>query len=285
VATRVVDTHTHFYDPTRKEGVPWPSKGSPLYRPVYPADWGRLAAPHGIRETVVVEASAWVEDNDWILKLAEREKSIVGFVGHLLPQRPEFPQQLRRYAQNTLFRGIRVSGRDLLDSITTEPFLKGVRLLAEMGLSLDVNGLGAEGIPAVTRLAQQLPDLRMILDHCGGCGDAQKLKPSWKPQMAAAAAQKNVFCKVSALVEMTDAPAGQAPQETEYYLPVLDALWEQFGPERVVFGSNWPVSDKGASFDVLFHIVSEYFSAKGQAACEAYFWQNSRSFYRWVERA
>ena len=83
IATRIIDTHTHFFDPTRPQGVPWPTKGSPLYRPVYPKDWLAVAQKSGVRETVVVEASKLLEDNDWILNLAEREKCIVGFVGLL----------------------------------------------------------------------------------------------------------------------------------------------------------------------------------------------------------
>src|SRR5882757_7284055 len=74
--TRVVDTHTHFYDPTRSQGVPWPSKGSPLYRTVLPKDWLAVAAPCGVSQTVVIEASSWLEDNAWILELATGEPSI-----------------------------------------------------------------------------------------------------------------------------------------------------------------------------------------------------------------
>lgn len=282
VASRIIDTHTHFYDPTRPQGVPWPAQGSPLYRPVYPKDWLALAGKHGIRETVVVEASKLLEDNDWILDLAAREKCIVGFIGNLQPADPAFPRHLKRLAANPLFRGIRVSGPALLENIDKAAFLTGARLLAEMDLSLDVNGM--QSLAPVTKLSEAVPDLRIMIDHCGGCGDAQKLKPGWKEGIAAAAKQKNVFCKVSALVEMTDSPYGQAPTDTAYYLPVLNHLWDVFGMKKVVFGSNWPVSDKGAGFDSLFKIVSEYFTGKGPEACEHYFWKNSAAIYKWVGR-
>jgi predicted TIM-barrel fold metal-dependent hydrolase len=72
--------------------------------------------------------------------------------------------------------------------------------------------------------------------------------------------------------------------ETAYYLPILDTLWSRFGPDRVVYGSNWPVSDKGAGYDVVFGIVSEYFGTKGSEACEKYFWKNSLAAYKWIER-
>ena len=68
-ADGILDTHTHFYDPTRPQGVPWPPKDDPvLHRPVYPAEFLKLARPHGVTGTVVVEASPWLEDNHWVLK-------------------------------------------------------------------------------------------------------------------------------------------------------------------------------------------------------------------------
>ena len=109
-AERVVDAHTHFYDPTRPEGVPWPNKDTPLYRKVMPADWQKLANPLGIKETIVVEASPWVEDNQWILDLAKKETCIIGFVGYLNPLDPQFSDHLKRFAAYPIFRGIRWRG-------------------------------------------------------------------------------------------------------------------------------------------------------------------------------
>ena len=132
-ATRIIDTHTHFYDPTRPGGVPWPARGTPLYRTVLPADWLAVATPHGIKETVVVEASPLVEDNQWILDLAAKEKSIVGFVGHLDPG-DAFADHLKRFAANPIFRGVRWSGSLLQDAAKQESVLAGAKLLAEHGL-------------------------------------------------------------------------------------------------------------------------------------------------------
>ncbi len=282
IAGRIIDTHTHFYDPTRPQGVPWPAQGSSLYRPVYPKDWAAVAGKHGIRETVVIEASKLLEDNDWILNLAQKEKAIVGFVGNLQPSDNDFAVNLKRLAANPIFRGIRVSGSALLDNLSSEAFLAGLTLMAKLNLSLDVSGVPDPAV--IATLASKVPELRIVIDHCGGCGDPQKLKPEWKEGMAACAKQKQVFCKVSALVEMAEAAPGKAPADTAYYLPVLDFLWERFGADRLLYGSNWPVSDKGASYDVAFKIVSDYFRPKGSAACEKYFWKNSLAAYQWIER-
>ena len=280
---RVIDTHTHFYDPTRPQGVPWPGKGTKLYRKVLPADWLALAAPHGCRETVVVEASAWVEDNQWILDLAAAEKSIVGFVGHLDPG-ADIEGHLRRFAKNPVFRGIRWSSGHLTDESNKEAVKAGARLLADLGLELDLNG-PCSNLPAAAKLAAEVPDLRIVINHLGASGDPQALRPEWKPAITAIARRPNVFMKVSALVEQVKYPEGQAPQDTAYYLPVLDHLWEQFGPDRLIYGSNWPVSDKGAGYDVVFRIVNEFFSSKGSEARQKYFSLNSRVAYRWLERA
>jgi hypothetical protein len=80
--TRVIDTHTHFYDPSRPGGVPWPPKDSKLlYRTVLPDDWAAVAGPQGVRETVVVEASPLVEDNQWVLDLAAKDARLIPMRG------------------------------------------------------------------------------------------------------------------------------------------------------------------------------------------------------------
>jgi predicted TIM-barrel fold metal-dependent hydrolase len=118
----------------------------------------------------------------------------------------------------------------------------------------------------------------------GASGDPKSLHPQWKENIAAVARRPNVFMKVSALVEQIRCEPGQAPRDTEYYLPVLDHLWESFGPDRLIYGSNWPVSDRGAPYDVVFMIVQEYFAGKGAEATEKYFWKNSQAAYRWKDR-
>ncbi len=282
-ASRIVDTHTHFYDPARPQGVPWPGKGTSLYRTVLPADWLALASPHGCRETVVVEASPWVEDNQWILDLAEKEKSIIGFVGHL-DLGPEFAANLRRFAKNPIFRGIRWSSSLLVDASKRVDVLSGAKLLAEHGLELDLNG-PASALSAVAQLANEVSDLRIVINHLGAPGDPKALRPEWKPAVSAVAQKPNVYMKVSALVEQVKGAEGSAPRDTAYYLPILDHLWEQFGPDRLIYGSNWPVSDKGGSYDVVFGLVREFFTSKGLEACEKYFWKNAQAAYRWRERS
>jgi predicted TIM-barrel fold metal-dependent hydrolase len=281
-ASRVIDTHTHFYDPTRPQGVPWPKEGSPLYRPVYPKDWLAQAGRFGVRETVVVEASPLIEDNDWILNLAEKERSIVGFVGNVLPTSADFTTQIKRLAANPLFRGIRVNGALVADNVGSTDFIAAMKLLADKNLALDVNGL--KDFNAVATLAEKVSELRIVINHCGNCGDAQKITATWKDGITACARRDNISCKVSALMEMTDTPPGKAPTDTSYYQPVLDHLWDRFGQERLMYASDWPVSDKGSGYDVIIKVASEFAASKGADFAEKFFWKNSLAIYQWTER-
>ncbi|MDZ4287179.1 MAG: amidohydrolase family protein [Prosthecobacter sp.] len=282
-ATRVIDTHTHFYDPTRSQGVPWPAKGSKLYRKVMPADWREVANPHGVKETVVVEASQWVEDNQWILDLAAQEKCIVGFVGNLDPNDPQFAPNLDRFAKNPIFRGVRWRGDLVRLDANPDKVLSGAKLLAERSLALDLNG-GAGMLIHAAELAAKISDLRIVIDHLGAPGDPRSLNPEWKDNIRKVAAQKNVFMKVSALVEQVKCEEGKAPDDAAYYRPILDHLWECFGPDRLIYGSNWPVSDKGAPYNVVFKIVRDYFNSKTSEEAEKYFWKNSLLAYAWTGR-
>lgn len=272
--TRVIDTHTHFYDPSRPQGVPWPPKDSKLYRTVLPSDWAAVAAPQGVGETIVVEASPWVEDNQWVLDLAAQDARLLGLVGNLDPNDEAFERHVKRFAANPKFRGVRWrSGLVDIDQ-NPERVLAGARVLAEHDLELDLNG-GNAMLPHARVLARQVPTLRIVINHVGGAGDPAKLGEEWKQAVTALAQEPNVFMKVSGMVEQVRGAEGESPRQLEYYLPILDQLWNAFGADRLVYGSNWPVSDRGAPYEVVYALVRDYFSGKGGEAVEKFFWRNA----------
>ena len=280
----IIDCHTHFYDPTRPQGVPWPPRNEArLYRRVLPADYIALASPHGVTGTVVVEASPWVEDNQWVLDLAKDEPFIKGFVGNLQPGAEDFARNVRRFAKDRLFRGIRVSGAAV--SRLAEPArLRDVRLLVELDLSLDVNG-GVASLPDVAALARIVPTLRIVIDHVANLRIDGKAPPeSWLHGMRAVGNQPNVFCKVSGLVEGAGQGDRPAPREVEFYRPVLDHVWNCFGEDRMIYGSNWPVSELFADFATVRGIVQRYFAEKGERATRKFFAENARTAYQWRRR-
>jgi L-fuconolactonase len=281
----IIDTHTHFYDPNRPQGVPWPAREDPwLYRPTYPRDYLALPTPQPVFGTVVVEASPWIEDNQWILDLAAQNPFIVGFVGNLNPGTDPFRQQLMRFAANRLFRGVRINADRLGSGLDQTKFRADLRLLADKGLALDLLG-GPTMLPDVVRLARLIPNLRLVIDHVANLRiDGRPVDSAWHQGMRAAGHHRNVFCKVSGLVEGTGRSDGTAPRDPSFYKPVLDVLWNAFGEDRLVYGSNWPVSARFASLATVQGIVEDYFSTKGTTARAKVLGGNARTVYHWISR-
>ncbi len=280
----IIDCHTHFYDPSRPEGVPWPDKDSALYRTVLPRHFRDQQQYRPVTGTIIVEANARLEDNAWLLNLAEADPFVVGIVGRLEPGSADFAKHLRRFAANPLFRGIRVSvaviqrllDRDQLDDLT---------LLADRGLMLDVNG-GPQTPAVIAQLAARVPKLRIVLNHIGNVGVTSAPPPeAWQAGIQAAAKHPNVFCKVSALVESAAHHSGQpAPDNLEFYRAYLDVVWNAFGEDRLIYASNWPVSERGASYETLQRLVFEYVSEHGTEATKKFASLNSKRAYQWTER-
>ena len=160
----IIDTHTHFYDPTRPQGIPWPPANNKLlYRPVQPEHHRALAEPEGVTGTVVVEASVWLEDNQYILDLAAHDPWIVGMVGNISPDRPEFGADLDRFAANPLFRGIRVR-TGYFEDVEQGSFLADMEKLASLDLEADVL-IRKQHVDGLLALARRLPELRIVIDH------------------------------------------------------------------------------------------------------------------------
>lgn len=278
----IIDTHTHFYDPTRPEGVPWPGKNDKfLYRPVLPEEYQQLTKPLGVVGTVVVEASPRLEDNQWVLDLAARNPFIVGLVGHLSPGTEDFKQHLKRFAANPRFRGIRVGHSDVKQGLSETLFLKDIQRMVEHDLELDING-GPDMLPDIAKLSKAVPKLRIVINHVANVRIDGKSPPTaWVDGMKACAAAENVFCKVSALVEGAFREGEETPSDVHFYQPVLDTVWNCFGADRLIYGSNWPVSARCAPYRQVQQIVSDYFRAKGREAYEKYFWRNALAAYKW----
>jgi predicted TIM-barrel fold metal-dependent hydrolase len=265
----IIDTHVHFYDPARPQGVPWPARNdSLLYRTVLPPEYSAVAHPFGITGVVIVEASAWLEDNQWILDLASDHPLLAGFVGHLNPGMDDFPQNLARFTKNRLFRGIRVAGADIVKGVGRQAFMDDLQRLADADLSMDVLG-NASMVGPLTAIAQKIPTLRLVIDHM------PVEPPGWKAEaMHELASHSQVYSKVSTVLRRGVAD----------YKASLDELWDIFGPERVMYGSNWPVSENLGTYSAVFNVVKQYVTGRGTADADKYFYNNSKACYKWIDR-
>jgi predicted TIM-barrel fold metal-dependent hydrolase len=277
----VIDCHTHFYDPSRPQGVPWPSKSSTLYRTVLPVHLKSLRKFHPVRGTVIVEASQWIEDNDWLLELAAADRFIVGIVGRLPLGSEDFKGHLKKYSKHTKYRGIRMSAANVT-AVLESGDVHDFESLSDHDCSLDING-NFESLNAAAALAKRIPSLRIIINHIGNVKIDNSLPPAeWQAAVLNASQFENVFCKISGLVEGASRDGRKAPDSLALYQPYLDVVWNAFGDHRVIYGSNWPVSESAADYETLQRIAMEYAAAKGIESAMRFCSLNAKAAYKWL---
>jgi L-fuconolactonase len=280
----MLDTHIHLYDTTREKGVPWPpADDKVLYKPHLPAEFKKVSKPTGLTGVVIVEASDRLEDNRWALDLVADDDYFVALVGNVDPYSDDFETQIGRLKSDKRFVGVRARNSKTKKKIdfTDETVLASFRTLAKNGLSVDIlaNGGGVPVVKEIDQLARAIPELRIVVNHVLGYDfDGKATNPEWVAAVEKLAKNKNVWCKISGLYQRS--VTQPAPHSIDYYRSVLDVLWENLGEERLVFGSNWPCTKNSGDYDSSVRLVNEYFSAKGQVACERYFWKNASEAYQ-----
>lgn len=285
-AQPVIDAHIHLFDTHRPGGVPWPEKTDTIYRPALPPRYAGISKPFGIVGAIAVEASPLQSDNDWILQLISQHPLIVGFVGDLVPGGSSFAADLERLHKNPLFLGIRCGNlwnRDLSVDSKNPEFVADLRRLASAGLEMDSANPDPKLIAAILRIAQEIPELRIVIDHLPHAtlpDNAVEVR-EYRANLKALGGNPRVFVKLS---EIPTRINGRVVTEVSRYTENLDAIWDIFGEDRILFGSDWPNSDHIATFSETFGIVSRYIAGKGPKARDKYFRKNSIAAYRWRSR-
>jgi L-fuconolactonase len=285
-AIPIIDTHIHLFDPTRPQGAPYsgPSGAPGPPQPALPPRYRRLAAPLGIVGAIKVEASPWVEDNLWVLEIAERDTIVVGVVGNLEPDKPDFAEMFARYHKNPLFRGIRYGnlwGRDITRQADNPAFIDGMKLVAQADLVLDTANPRVNLLEAIVKITDKVPDLRVVLDHLPSLDPTPDTERAYDAALGEIRQRPRICVKLSAVIHRVN---GQVSTELAPYRDRLDKLIDLFGEDRILFGSDWPNSDGVAPIEKVVGVVREYFSGKPRALAEKYFWKNSIAAYKWVKR-
>jgi L-fuconolactonase len=283
-AVPIIDSHIHLFDATRPQGAPYPEPGASAPPPVSTAAaYAALARPLGMVGAIAVEASPWIEDNLWALQAAQADPIMVGLIGNLQPEKPEFAEYLDRFRKNPLFLGIRYAtlwGYNLPEQVGNPVFVDGVRRLAGAGLVLETNA-SLRLLQSAARLTDAIPNLRVVIDHIAGAVPAPADKAAFDAALAELKSRPNIYGKLSAAIGARSPSPDLAPHKDQ-----LDHLWEIFGEDRSLYGSDYPNSLRSkVSLEVSLGLMKAYMSTKSTSAQEKFFWRNSTKAYRWVKRA
>lgn len=271
----IVDSHIHLFDPRRPQGIPWPPKDDAIHRPTLPADYFAVSKEHGVTCAIAVEASPWRDDNFWLLETLRGAPRMRGFVGNLVPGADDFLPTLDRLAAEPLFLGIRCGNlwnRDLREEVRNPAFIDGLRALAESGRSLDSANPDARLIEALLEIAHQVPELRIVVDHLPGAVIPADQERTFLHNLRALAAHPGVFAKISQIPVNPGDPAQVRNR--------LDTLWELFGEDRCLFGSDWPNSLHAAPFHDILGSALRFMRNGSAAAKTKFFSTNSARAYR-----
>lgn len=276
---RIIDTHIHLYDTSRPEGVPWPPPSDDvLFRPTVARHFDAICAANGVTATVIVEASDRVEDNQWVLDLVKHNpKRYIGLVGNLPIGTPQFAKHLERFAKDKRYVGIRLrSFPEGVDGFN-DAVWRDLKILSDRGLTLDVL-MANFNLDDIVLIAKRLPKLKILINHLTGLIiNGVPAQAAWTKKVQAAAQYPNVYCKVSGIFQRSNRMP--APKDVAYYAPIFEVVYEAFGEDRIIYGSNWPVTDRGGEYGEQLAIIRKYFSGKGKDVAEKLFWKNASKFY------
>ena len=292
----IIDTHVHLYDPTRPQGIPWPNKEQPasIYRRFLPGDYAKIAEPHGVVGAIETECSGWVEDNYWVMDVSKNEPIMLGEVGDLELGHPDYREHLERLHRNPLYVGIRVSnlwGRDVVEMLKKPQCWADLKALADAGLAMDFGG-GPLQVRQLLQITDRIPNLRVVINHLPGARvpDDAAERATWQKQTQELAKRPHIYVKFSEIFQRVDErgrrvqAGGRIPKDLAFYKPRLDEIYETFGPDRLMFASDWTNSEPMSTFGELVALDLEYFTPKGREVMEKVFWKNSLAAYRWKKR-
>lgn len=273
----LIDAHQHFWR-VGENGFSWPTPDlATIHRDFGPADLAAVGAPVGLTGCVLVQSQPDERDTDWLLELATDEPLVLGVVGWVDLASPDAPARIARLSQNPKLRGL----RPMLQSLDDDAWIAAPGLdpaldaMVAHGLSLDALVL-TRHLPHLLTLARRRPELAIVIDHGAkppiAVGDEDG---AWARGVAALAAQPQVFCKLSGL--LTEAAPGQGVQALSPYVAHLVAA---FGPERLMWGSDWPVLNLAGDYGGWLALARDLSGLTDSADLAALFGGTSRRFYR-----
>jgi L-fuconolactonase len=272
-----IDAHHHFWK-IGKYDYPWIEPASMLDRDFGPDELAPLVAQHGIERSILVQTIASLDETRWFLELAERHAWIAGVVGWVNLTAGNVPATLdeliARHGRRLV--GVRHNLHDEPDDrwILRDDVGRGLAAVAARGLAYDLL-IRPRHLPVVMEFIKRQPALRLVIDHAAKPAIAQRRFDDWAAPLAAVAKHKQVFCKLSGLVTEADHRQWQ-PADLQPYIEHVLAV---FGPERSMFGSDWPVCLLAGSYERMYaaldcHIerltANERAQVFGRSAAEFY---------------
>jgi L-fuconolactonase len=271
----VIDAHLHCWRIGRNDCT-WPPPELPaIHRDFEMDDWWREAPPLGISAGVLVQSQASERDTQWLLEIAETDERIAAVVGWADLSSRAAPQRIAALAAHPKLRGLRPMLQDLPqdDWIPRSKIEPAIEAMVAHDLRFDAL-VKPRHLPHLLRFARQYPDLQIVIDHAGKPDIAKGVQEPWRMQIAELASLPNVSCKLSGLLTEAGERNGAGGLR-----PYVDHLLQTFGPQRLLWGSDWPVLNLAGDYARWFRLA-DALTGLHDAEREAVFGGNAARLYR-----
>ncbi|WP_201829249.1 amidohydrolase family protein [Microvirga zambiensis] len=269
-----IDSHMHVWQVSRGDYGWLTPDLKPLYRDFGIDDVRAAWDAAGIDGAVLVQAAPTVAETRYLLAVAKSEKRVKGVVGWIDMLAPDAVDELEGLATDTALRGIRPMLQDIPDDdwMLKRELSPVYRAIVDLGLRFDALVLPRH-LPNLLRMIERHPDLPIVIDH-GAKPHIGESLDSWHKDMAALAAIPHVHCKLSGLVTEC---RGQVSKEA--LVPAVQALLEMFGPQRLMFGSDWPVCTLRSPYAAWWQWANELTASLSAQEKDAVFGATAQRFY------
>ena len=273
-----IDSHQHFwkYDPI---DYPWIGpEHLPIKRDFFPSDLELILQNTGIEGCIAVQARQTPEETNWLLELAAKNTFIKGVVGWLPLCDPQINQTLERYANQPNLVGLRHIVHDEPDDqfILRADFNEGISQLASQNLVYDIL-IFEKHLPQTIEFVDRHPNLQFVVDHIA----KPKIRPEtfdeeWQTNLTKLARRENVSCKLSGMTTEVHSPVW----DWQLLAPYFETAIEAFGPDRLLFGSDWPVCLLKTDYPTWIDIVAATLTQLSKDEQAAIWGQNAQRIYK-----
>ena len=273
----IVDAHQHFWTLSRGD-YPWPNASvAPIYKDFGPTDLAPLLQTAGVNKTVIVQATDTVAETDFILEIAGKTDWVAGVVGWVDLSAEDAIETIDKLGCNPALKGLRPMLQNVEDTnwILQDKVQPALVHMGEVGLCFDAL-IQPRHLAAIHKVAMRHPDLKIVVDHVAkpAMGDGQRPDPAWLSGMTKLAEMPNVHCKLSGMVT----EIGPDWQFADL-APFAEHVLARFGPEKTIFGSDWPVVTLASSYKIWRQTVDRLLSDYTETERAQIMGGNAMSFY------
>lgn len=271
-----IDAHQHFWRYNAARDTWITEEMSVLRRDFLPEELARECQANGIDASVAVQADQSEDETHFLLDLAKHNARVAGVVGWVDLRFPRVAERLEHFSHFEKLRGFRHIAQAEPDDrfLVRQEFLNGIAQLHRFGFTYDIL-IYPKQLPAALELAAKFPEQRFVIDHLAKPEIKAGEIKSWAGYMRRIAENRNVFCKLSGMVTEADWRRWKPAD----FRPYLDVVFEAFGPERLMFGSDWPVCLVAASYAQVKGIIEDYLQNSSAQDRENIFGGNATRFY------